>query len=177
VPLNLEDKRAIVVSVNAAASEALSAVVADYRGLSVAEMTNLRLKARETGVYLKVVRNTLAKRAVAGTDYECLTDALVGPTVLAFSQEDPGAAARLIKDFAKDHDALEVKALAIGGVAYDAKDIDILAKLPTRDEAIAQLMSVMQAPVAKFVRTLNEVPGKFVRTMAAVKDKKQQEAA
>tara|TARA_R100000353_G_scaffold100469_1_gene72933 strand:+ start:2502 stop:3029 length:528 start_codon:yes stop_codon:yes gene_type:complete len=175
--LNLEDKRAIVVSVNAAASEALSAVVADYRGLSVAEMTNLRLKARETGVYLKVVRNTLAKRAVAGTDYECLTDALVGPTVLAFSQEDPGAAARLIKDFAKDHDALEVKALAIGGVAYDAKDIDILAKLPTRDEAIAQLMSVMQAPVAKFVRTLNEVPGKFVRTMAAVKDKKQQEAA
>jgi large subunit ribosomal protein L10 len=177
VPLNLEDKRAIVVSVNAAASEALSAVVADYRGLSVAEMTNLRLKARETGVYLKVVRNTLAKRAVAGTEYECLTDALVGPTVLAFSQDDPGAAARLIKDFAKDHDALEVKALAIGGVAYDAKDIDILAKLPTRDEAIAQLMSVMQAPVAKFVRTLNEVPGKFVRTMAAVKDKKQQEAA
>ena len=177
MPLNLEDKRAIVVSVNAAASEALSAVVADYRGLSVAEMTNLRLKARETGVYLKVDRNTLAKRAVAGTEYECLTDALVGPTVLAFSQEDPGAAARLIKDFAKDHDALEVKALAIGGVAYDAKDIDILAKLPTRDEAIAQLMSVMQAPVAKFVRTLNEVPGKFVRTMAAVKDKKQQEAA
>ena len=177
MPLNLEDKRAIVVSVNAAASEALSAVVADYRGLSVAEMTNLRLRARETGVYLKVVRNTLAKRAVAGTEYECLTDALVGPTVLAFSQEDPGAAARLIKDFAKDHDALEVKALAIGGVAYDAKDIDILAKLPTRDEAIAQLMSVMQAPVAKFVRTLNEVPGKFVRTMAAVKDKKQQEAA
>jgi large subunit ribosomal protein L10 len=177
VPLNLEDKRAIVVSVNAAASEALSAVVADYRGLSVAEMTNLRLKARETGVYLKVVRNTLAKRAVAGTDYECLTDALVGPTVLAFSQDDPGAAARLIKDFAKDHDALEVKALAVGGVAYEAKDIDVLAKLPTRDEAIAQLMSVMQAPVAKFVRTLNEVPGKFVRTMAAVKDKKQQEAA
>tara|TARA_R110000850_G_scaffold81600_2_gene175431 strand:+ start:427 stop:954 length:528 start_codon:yes stop_codon:yes gene_type:complete len=175
--LNLEDKRAIVVSVNAAASEALSAVVADYRGLSVAEMTNLRLKARETGVYLKVVRNTLAKRAVAGTEYECLTDALVGPTVLAFSQEDPGAAARLIKDFAKDHDALEVKALAVGGVAYEAKDIDVLAKLPTRDEAIAQLMSVMQAPVAKFVRTLNEVPGKFVRTMAAVKDKKQQEAA
>lgn len=177
MPLNLEDKRAIVVSVNAAASEALSAVVADYRGLSVSQMTNLRYKARETGVYLKVVRNTLAKRAVAGTDYECLTDALVGPTVLAFSQDDPGAAARLIKDFAKDHDALEVKALAIGGVAYAAKDIDILAKLPTRDEAIAQLMSVMQAPVAKFVRTLNEVPGKFVRTMAAVKDQKQQEAA
>jgi len=177
VPLNLEDKRAIVVSVNAAATEALSAVVADYRGLSVSEMTALRVKARETGVYLKVVRNTLAKRAVEGTEYECLSDALVGPTILAFSQADPGAAARLIKDFAKDHDALEVKALAVGGVAYGAKDIDVLAKLPTRDEALAQLMSVMQAPVAKFVRTLNEVPGKFVRTVAAVKDKKQQEAA
>jgi large subunit ribosomal protein L10 len=177
VPLNLEDKRAIVVSVNAAAAEALSAVVADYRGLSVSEMTALRVKARETGVYLKVVRNTLAKRAVEGTEYECLSDSLVGPTILAFSQADPGAAARLIKDFAKDHDALEVKALAVGGVAYEAKDIDVLAKLPTRDEALAQLMSVMQAPVAKFVRTLNEVPGKFVRTVAAVKDKKQQEAA
>ena len=177
MPLNLEDKRAIVVSVNAAAAEALSAVVADYRGLSVSEMTALRVKARETGVYLKVVRNTLAKRAVEGTEYECLSDALVGPTILAFSQADPGAAARLIKDFAKDHDALEVKALAVGGVAYEAKDIDVLAKLPTRDEALAQLMSVMQAPVAKFVRTLNEVPGKFVRTVAAVKDKKQQEAA
>lgn len=177
MPLNLEDKRAIVVSVNAIATEALSAVVADYRGLSVSEMTELRKKARETGVYLRVVRNTLAKRAVAGTDYECLNDALVGPTVLAFSQEDPGAAARLIKGFAKDHDALEVKALAIGGVAYEAKDIDVLAKLPTREEALSLLMSVMQAPVAKFVRTLNEVPGKFVRTVAAVKDQKQQEAA
>ncbi|MBU59317.1 MAG: 50S ribosomal protein L10 [Alcanivorax sp.] len=177
MPLNLEDKRAIVVSVNAAAAEALSAVVADYRGLSVSEMTALRVKARETGVYLKVVRNTLAKRAVEGTEYECLSDSLVGPTILAFSQADPGAAARLIKDFAKDHDALEVKALAVGGVAYEAKDIDVLAKLPTRDEALAQLMSVMQAPVAKFVRTVNEVPGKFVRTVAAVKDKKQQEAA
>lgn len=177
MPLNLEDKRAIVVSVNAAASEALSAVVADYRGLSVSDMTVLRQKARETGVYLKVVRNTLARRAVVGTEYECLNDALVGPTILAFSQTDPGAAARLIKDFAKEHDALEVKALAVGGVAYEAKDIDVLAKLPTRDEALSQLLSVMQAPVAKFVRTLNAVPGKFVRTVAAVKDKKQQEAA
>lgn len=177
MPLNLEDKRAIVVSVNAAASEALSAVVADYRGLSVSDMTVLRQKARETGVYLKVVRNTLARRAVVGTEYECLNDALVGPTILTFSQADPGAAARLIKDFAKEHDALEVKALAVGGVAYEAKDIDVLAKLPTRDEALSQLLSVMQAPVAKFVRTLNAVPGKFVRTVAAVKDKKQQEAA
>jgi large subunit ribosomal protein L10 len=176
MPLNLEDKRAIVASVNAVATEALSAVVADYRGLTVSQMTELRSKARETGVYLKVVRNTLAKFAVKDTDYECLSDVLVGPTVLAFSQDDPGAAARLIKDFAKDNDALEVKALAVGGVTYGAQDIDILAKLPTRDEAISQLMSVMQAPVAKFVRTLNEVPGKFVRTVAAVKDQKQSAA-
>ena len=177
MPLNLEDKRAIVASVNAIASEALSAVVADYRGLTVSEMTELRQKARDTGVYLRVVRNTLAKRAVADTEYECLNDALVGPTILAFSQEDPGAAARLFKEFAKSHQALEVKALSVGGQMYGAKDLDILATLPTRDQAISMLMSVMQAPVAKFARTLNEVPGKFVRTVAAVKDKKQQEAA
>lgn len=177
MPLNLEDKRAIVSSVNAVASDALSAVVADYRGLTVSQMTELRGKARDTGVYLKVIRNTLAKYAVRDTEFECLDDALVGPTLLAFSQEDPGSAARLVKDFAKENDALEVRALAVGGVAYGAQDIDILAKLPTRDEAISQLMSVMQAPVAKFVRTANEVPGKFVRTMAAVKDQKAQEAA
>lgn len=177
MPLNLEDKRAIVASVNAIASEALSAVVADYRGLSVSEMTELRQKARETGVFIKVVRNTLAKRAVVDTEYECLNDALVGPTILAFSQEDPGAAARLFKEFGKKHEALEVKALSVGGVLYGAKDLDILATLPTRDEAISMLMSVMQAPVTKFARTVNEVPGKFVRTVAALKDKKQQEAA
>lgn len=176
MPLNLESKRVIVASVNAEAKEALSAVVADYRGLTVAEMTQLRRQARDAGVYLKVVRNTLAKRAVEGTEYECLNDALVGPTVLAFSREDPGSAARLIKGFAKDHQALEVKALAVAGKAYGAQDIDILAKLPTRDEAIAQLMSVMQAPVTKLARTLNEVPGKFVRTVAAVKDSKQDAA-
>lgn len=177
MPLNLEDKRAVVAAVHAVASEALSAVVADYRGLTVSEMTELRQKARETGVYLKVVRNTLAKRAVEGTEYECLNDSLVGPTILAFSQEDPGAAARLFKDFAKEHQALEVKALSVGGQVYGAGDIDILAKLPTRDQALATLMSVMQAPVAKFVRTLNEVPSKAARVLVAVKDKKQQEAA
>lgn len=177
MPLNLESKREIVASVNAVATEALSAVVADYRGLTVAEMTDLRQKARDTGVYLKVVRNTLAKRAVEGTEYECLTETLVGPTILAFSQEDPGAAARLIKDFGKEHEALEVKALSVGGKLYGAQDIDILAKLPTRDEAISLLMATMQAPVAKFVRTANAVPTKFVRTLAALKDKKQEEAA
>ncbi len=176
MPLNLEDKRAIVASVNAIATEALSAVVADYRGLTVSEFTELRQKARDTGVYLKVVRNTLAKRAVEGTDYSCLNDSLVGPTILAFSQEDPGAAARLFKEFAKNHDALEVKALAVGGVLYGAKDIDVLAKLPTRDQALATLLSVMQAPVIKFVRTANELPTKAARVFAAVKDQKQEAA-
>ena len=171
--LNLEDKQAIVASVNAVASEALSAVVADYHGLDVSELTSLRQQARDTNVYLRVVRNTLARRAVKGTEFECLADALVGPTVLAFSQEDPGAAARLIKDFAKDHSALEVKALSVGGQLYGPSDIDVLAKLPTRDEALSMLMSVMQAPVAKFVRTLNEVPGKLVRTVAAIKEQKE----
>ena len=172
MPLNLENKRAIVAEVNAIASEALSAVVADYRGLTVSEMTELRSKARATGVYLKVVRNTLARRAVEGTDYACLDETLVGPTILAFSQEDPGAAARLFKDFAKDHDKLEVRALSVGGLLYGAKDIDILAKLPTREQALSTLLSVMQAPVAKFVRTCNEVPTKAARVLVAIKDQK-----
>ena len=172
MPLNLENKRAIVAEVNAIASEALSAVVADYRGLTVSEMTELRSKARATGVYLKVVRNTLAKRAVEGTEYACLDETLVGPTILAFSQEDPGAAARLFKDFAKEHDKLEVRALSVGGLLYGAKDIDILAKLPTREQALSTLLSVMQAPVAKFVRTCNEVPTKAARVLVAIKDQK-----
>lgn len=173
MPLRLEDKQAIVAQVNEIASDALSAVVADYRGLSVEQMTALRKQARDTGVYLRVVRNTLAKRAVEGTEYECLKDTLVGPTVLAFSQEDPGAAARLVKEFAKENEQLEVKALAVGGQTYGPEDIDVLAKLPTRDEALARLMSVMQAPIAKLATTLNEVPSKLVRVIAAVKDQKE----
>jgi len=172
VPLNLEDKQSIVAAVNSVASSALSAVVADYRGLTVSQMTNLRKQAREQGVFLKVVRNTLARRAVEGTEYECLKDSLVGPTVIAFSQADPGAAARLLKDFSKGNDKLQVKALSVGGKVYGAKDIDILATLPTKDQAISQLMSVIQGPVAKLARTLNEVPGKLVRTIAAIKDAK-----
>jgi large subunit ribosomal protein L10 len=115
----------------------------------------------------------LLKRAIEGSEYECLNEALVGPTILAFSQEDPGSAARVVKDFAKDHDQLEVKALAVGGKLLAASDIDALAKLPTRDEALAQLMSVMQAPIAKLASTLNEVPTKLVRVVAAVKDQKE----
>ena len=174
--LQLEQKQQIVAEVNEVAASALSAVVADYRGLTVAEMTDMRAKARESGVYLRVVRNTLAKRAVEGTDYACLDETFVGPSLLAFSTEDPGSAARLLKDYAKEHDALEVKALAIGGEVLSADQIDRVAKLPTLDEARAMLMAVLQAPVVKLARTLTEVPGKLVRTVAAVRDQKQAES-
>jgi large subunit ribosomal protein L10 len=175
VALQLEQKRQIVAEVNEIAASALSAVVADYRGLTVAQMTEMRGKARETGVYLRVVRNTLAKRAIEGTEYECLDEAFIGPTLVAFSTQDPGSAARLLKDYAKEHEALEVKALAIGGEMLSADQIDRVASLPTLDEARAMLLAVMQAPVIKLARTLNEVPGKLVRTIAAVRDQKQSE--
>ena len=174
--LRLEHKKQIVAEVAEAAGTALSAVLADYRGLTAGEMTDMRVKAREQGVYVRVVRNTLAKRAVEGTEFECLSEAFTGPTLVAFSQEDPGAAARLLKDYAKDFDALDIKALAVGGLLLPADQIDRLAKLPTRDEALALLMSVMNAPITKFVRTINEVPGKLVRVVAAVGDKKKAEA-
>ncbi len=174
--LKLDQKQQIVAEVNEVAASALSAVVADYRGLTVAEMTEMRSKARDSGVYLRVVRNTLARRAVEGTDYECLEETFVGPTLVAFSQEDPGSAARLLKDYAKELDALEVKALSIGGELYSADQIDRVAKLPTLDEARAMLLAVMQAPVVKLARTLNEVPGKLTRTVAAIADQKKAEA-
>ena len=170
--LNREQKQAIVAEVAEVAGSAFSAVAAEYRGLTVAEMTELRSEARNNGVYLRVVKNTLARRAVEGTEFECLTEGLTGPLVLAFSQEDPGAAGRVIKDFAKDHDNLKVTMLAIGGKQLDASQIDVLAKMPTYDQAISMLMSVMQAPVTKLAQTLNEVPGKLVRTIAAVRDAK-----
>jgi len=173
VALKLDQKQQIVAEVNEIAASALSAVVADYRGLTVSEMTAMRVRARESGVYLRVVRNTLAKRAVEGTEYACLDEAFVGPTLVAFSTEDPGSAARLIKDYAKEHDALEVKALSIGGELYPADQIDRVAKLPTMDEARSLLLAVMQAPVVKLARTLNEVPGKLARTVAAIRDQKQ----
>lgn len=174
--LRLEGKKAIVADVNETAASALSLVIADARGCTVSEMTELRKQARENNVYMRVVRNTLAKRAVEGTEYEIASEAFRGPSLLAFSMEDPGAAARLFKDFAKANDAFEVRALAVSGQLLGAEQLDVLAKLPTRDEALSQLMSVMQAPVAKLVRTMNEVPGKLVRTLAAVRDQKQEAA-
>ena len=171
--LKLDQKQAIVAEVNEAAGKALSAVVADYRGLTVTQMTELRAKARKSGVYVKVIRNTLAKRAVEGTEHECLKSALFGPTLVAFSQEDPGAAARLLKEYAKLFERLEVKALSIGGVLLGADQLDRVATLPTRDEALSLLMAVLQAPITKLARTLNEVPGKLVRTLAAIRDQKE----
>ena len=173
MPLGLEEKKRIVAEVNAAAGNALSAVLADYRGVTVEEMTALRRDARENRVYLRVVRNSLLKRAVEDTEFECLRDALSGPTILAFSEEDPGAAARVLKDFAGENDHFEIKALSIGGRLLAPRDIDALAKLPTLDQARAMLMMVMLAPVSKLARTVKEVPARLTRAAAAVRDRKQ----
>ncbi|MBL6752539.1 MAG: 50S ribosomal protein L10 [Nevskia sp.] len=171
--LRLEDKKALVAEVNEVAARALSAVAAEYRGLSAGEFDLLRRKARESAIYLHVVKNTLAKRALQGTEFACMEPALVGPLVLGFSLEDPGAVGRVIKDFAKDHDKLVVKAVSIGGQLYGSKDIERLASLPSKEQAIAMLMGVMKAPIGKFVRTLAEPTAKFVRTAKAVADSKQ----
>ncbi len=136
-------------------------------------LTDLRVKARQGGVYVKVAKNTLVRRAVEGTDFECLSDVLTGPILLAFSMEDPGAAARLVKDYAKEHNLLVAKSVAIGGDIYDASELERLSKLPTYDQAISMLMGVMKAPVEKFVRTLAAPHTKLVRTVAAVRDAKQ----
>tara|TARA_B100001989_G_C24448005_1_gene417456 strand:- start:155 stop:685 length:531 start_codon:yes stop_codon:yes gene_type:complete len=176
VPIGLKEKKAIVEEVNETAEQALSAVMADYRGVAVEKMTALRKQAREAGVHVRVVRNTLAKRALEGTDFACLSDALLGPNILAFSIEDPGAGARIFKEFAKENEAFQIKALAVGGKLLSADQIDVLAKLPTRDQALALLMSVMNAPLTKMVRTLNDVPGKVTRVFAALRDQKREAA-
>lgn len=155
--LNLDGKKVVVEEVAEFAAKAYSAVAAEYRGLTVTELTELRKTARETGVYLRVIKNTLAKRAVAGTEFECMQDGLVGPLIIAFSMEDPGSAARLINNFSKTHDKLIPKVVAIGGQAYGAAELSRLANLPTRDQGISMLMSVMKAPIEKFVRTLAEI--------------------
>jgi len=166
VAIRLEDKKAIVAEVNEAAQAALSAVVVDARGVKVSAMTGLRKEAREAGVYVRVVRNTLLRRAVAGTQYEILNDVFTGPTLIAFSNDHPGAAARIFKEFAKGQDKFEIKAAAFEGNLIAANQIDVLATLPTFDEAVSQLMSVMQGATSKLARTL-----------AAVRDQKEAEAA
>ena len=176
MPLNLDDKKAIVAEVNETAAQALSLVVADARGVDVNDMNALRTKARAENVELRVIRNTLAKRAFAETDYACVEDVLVGPSLFAFSMEDPGAAARLFKDFAKENEEFEVKALAVSGQLLDKGQIDVLASLPTLHEALGMLANVTLAPVTKLVRTLNEIPTKTTRAVAAVRDAKQEAA-
>lgn len=176
VTLKINDKKAIVAEVSEVAKNAVSVVAANYSGLTVAQLTALRSSARKDGIYLRVVRNTLARRAFQGTQFSCMDTALAGPLVLAFSMDNPGAAARLIKDFAKKFEKLVVKALAVDGQLLPATDLNRLASLPTREESIALLMSVMKAPIAKFVRTLAEPHGKLVRTIAVIRDKKQQSA-
>ena len=165
--LGLEDKKAIVAEVSEAAKGALSAVAADSRGVTVAKMTTLRQSAREAGVYLRVVRNTLLSRAVEGTDFACMNDVFVGPTLIAFSNEHPGAAARLFKEFAKGNDKFSIKGGAFQGEFIPAAQIDRLATLPTYEEALAKLMATMKEAAA----------GKLVRTIAALRDKKEAEAA
>jgi large subunit ribosomal protein L10 len=171
--LNLEAKKAVVAEVAAVASQAHSAVAAEYRRLTVAEMTKLRMAARQENVYLRVVRNTLASRALEGTDFECMRSGLTGPLMLVFSRGEPSAAARVIRDFSKEHANLVVKMGCIGGKLLPPEELEILAKMPTKEQAIAMLMGVLQAPLSKLVRTLAEPTAKLARIVAAVRDQKQ----
>jgi len=171
--LNLEDKKVLVSEVSEVAATAQSLVAAEYRGLTVGQMTDLRAKVRAAGVYVRVVKNTLARKALQGTAFEVIGPTLKGPLVLAFSKEDPGAAARVIKAFAKDNDKLKATGIALGGQLLSAKDLDTVANLPTRDQALAMLLGTLKAPIQKFVGTLAATPSKLVRTVAAVRDAKQ----
>lgn len=170
--LNLDQKKAVVAEVSESIANAQAAVLAEYRGLTVAQMTELRRKARESGVFLRVVKNTLARRVVEGSDFECLKEHLVGPLAFAAS-EDPVAVAKVMDTFAKENGKLILKIGAMGGKVMSDAELKALATLPSRDELLAKLLGTMQAPVAKFVQTLNEVPSKFVRTLAAVRDSKE----
>jgi len=171
--LNLEDKKALVAEVAEVAAKAQSVVAAEYRGLSVSQMTELRAKARKSGVYMRVVKNTLARKALAGTSFEAVGPKLKGPLVLAFSKDDPGAAARVVKDFAKANDKLVATLVSLGGQVLSAKDLEAVASLPTREQALSMLLGTLKAPSQKLVSTIAAVPSKLVRTLAAVRDQKQ----
>ena len=169
--LNLEQKKAVVVEVSEQVSTAQAIIVAEYRGLQVGEMTALRVQARKSGVYLRVLKNTLVRRAVEGTPFSGLANEMVGPLVFGISS-DPVSAAKVLSDFAKVNDKFIIKAGAMPNQVMDVKGVQALASLPSREELLAKVLGTMQAPVAKFVRTLNEVPTKFVRGLAAVRDQK-----
>lgn len=171
--LKLDNKKAIVAEVAAIAAKSVSVIATDYRGLTVEQMTALRAKARKSGIYLKVVRNTLARKALQGTSFSCLEKALTGPLFLAFAQDDPGVLARLLKDALKAYEKLSVKALVLGGQLLDPNNLDKVADLPTREQALAMLASVLQAPLTKLARTLSEPYAQLARVIAQVRDKKQ----
>ncbi len=171
--LNLEGKKALVAEVAEVAARAQSVVAAEYRGLTVGQMTELRARARRQGVYMRVVKNTLARKALAGTSFESVGPKLKGPLVLAFSKDDPGAAARVVKDFAKAHDKLVATLVSLGGQVLSAAELERVASLPTREQALSMLLGVLKAPMSKLVRTLAEPPAKLARTLAAVRDQKQ----
>jgi large subunit ribosomal protein L10 len=171
--LKLEDKKVVVAEVNAVAAKALAVVGAENRGLTVGQMTDLRAKARKEGVYLRVVKNTLARKAVTGTPFECIAPALKGPVVLAFSNDDPGAAARIVKAFAKDNEKLVTTLVSLGGQMLKPQDLDRVASLPTRAQAVSKLLGVMKAPISKLVGTIAAPHAKLVRTLAAVLEAKK----
>ena len=171
--LTLEQKKSVVAEVSEIAANADSAIAAEYLGLSVGQMTALRSKAREQGVHVRVVKNSLARRAVEGTEFECLQESLKGPLLLVFSNDDPGAGARVVRDFAKDNQQLVTTAIAFGGQLRPPEDLKLLASMPTLDEARAQLLGLLTAPQTKLVRTLAEPAGQFVRLLAAYRDSGQ----
>ena len=173
MPLNLEDKKALVKEVAEIAASAQSVVAAEYRGITVTQMTELRAKARAQGVYMRVVKNTLARKAVSGTSFESIGPKLKGPLVLAFSKDDPGAAARVVKDFAKQNEKLVATLVSLGGEVLPGKDLEKVASLPTREQALSMFLGTLKAPIEKFVRTVAAPHTKLVRTVAAVRDAKQ----
>ena len=172
VGLNLDDKKAVVAEVSAEVANAKSIIVAEYRGLEVVDLTILRANARKSGVYLRVLKNTLVRRAIAGTPFDGVADKLVGPLIYGISK-DPVAAAKLLNDFAKGHDKLVIKAGSLPNYVMDVAGVKALATMPSREELLSMLLGTMQAPITQFVRTLNEIPTKFVRGLAAVRDAKE----
>ena len=173
MPLSLNEKKAVVAEVAEVAKSASSVIAAEYRGLNVVEMTELRRQARAAGVHVRVVPNNLAKRAVESTDFECMREELTGPLVLAFARDDPGSAARVVRDYRRANQKLKVRLVAFGGRLVDPEDIDNLANLPTWDEAIARLMAVLKAPVTKLARTLAEPHTRLVRALDAIRQQKE----
>ena len=174
--LSIDDKKRIVADISSFANDSSSLVLADARGLNVSEANQLRSEGHKSNVKFIVVKNTLVKLAFKGTTYEGLDDYLIGPTMLGFSYDEPGAAAKLLKTYAKNFDELEIKALVVEGQLLDGGQIDILATLPSKEEAYGLIANVLQAPISKFATLLNEVPSKLARVLSAVRDKKEASA-